>query len=419
MPTDALPFAQGTRLPEREVIGISVATDGTRATAVLAGVVGQGLRCQMQIAATATQDLPDDVSNVFYELASDRNVSPGRLADLSNRLAVAQAELLREVSSAAQTDRLLVAGVLDPGVWHIVDDVPQAWIALSDAARLAETTGLNVIDAFPARDLARGGLGGPIDALPQWVLLHDVKKTRVLVDLGRTSHITYLPAGGGAGGVLAMDAGPGTALADRLTSQLTEGKHRFDPGGRLAVQGRQIAELSEMLLASSYFEQAPPRWHPHGVSSDWFFDESIRAALEASRSMSDLLCTATHLIAESVVRTIEERLPKSPVVDELILTGGGVKNGFLLRELTRRLPGTPCRPIGELGIAAELLDAASVAVLALLHLDQVSATHTLITGTAAPRVLGRLTPGTPQNWQRLLRQLASNVPATMSLRSAI
>ena len=417
MPPDALPFAQGTPSTEREVIGVSVATDGTRATAVLAGIVVGGLACRSHLIVSATTNLPDEVTDRVRRLSADRDIAPDQLAWLSRRLAEIEIALVSEVAAVAETDKLLAMGVHDPGVWQLEGGTPQSWFGLSDAARLAEATGLNVIDAFPARDLAKGGFGGPIDALAQWVLLRDDRKTRVLLDLGRTSRVTYLPAD--ASDVLAMDAGPGMALADRLTTQLTEGKHSFDPGGRLAVQGRQIAELSQALLASTYFEQALPRWHPHGVSSDWFFDESIRAALEAGRSMNDLLCTATHLVAESVVRTLEERLPRSPPVDEYVLTGGGMKNGLLLRELTRLLSGVPCRPIAELGVAAELLDAASIAVLTHLHLDQVPATNTLITGTAAPRVLGRLTAGTPQNWQRLLSQLASKVPATMSLRSAI
>ncbi len=417
MPADALPFTQRARSSERLVIGISVEADGTRATAVLLGIVGQGLTCRGQIIASAASDLPQEVTTDMRRLSADRDIAPGRLARLSRRLAEIETALVSDVAAAAETDQLLAVAVDDPGVWQIEGGIPLSWVGLSDAARLAEATGLNVIDAFSARDLAKGGLGGPIDALAQWILLRDERKTRVLLDLGRTSHVTYLPSA--AADVLAMDAGPGMALADRLTTQLTEGKHSFDPGGRLAVQGRQISELSEKLLGAVYFEQALPRWHPHGVSSDWFFDESIRAALEAGRSMNDLLCTATHLVAESIVRTLEERLPRSPPVDEYVLCGGGMKNGLLLRELTRSLADVSCRPIAEMGVAAELLDAASIAVLAHLHLDQVPATHTLITGTAAPRVLGRLTAGTPQNWHRLLNQLASKVPTTMSLRSAV
>ena len=59
---------------------------------------------------------------------------------------------------------------------------------------LADLTGLNVIDAFPARDLAQDGRGGPLGPLPDWLLLHHSTKTRTVVELGSAVRITYLPA---------------------------------------------------------------------------------------------------------------------------------------------------------------------------------------------------------------------------------
>ncbi len=74
-------------------------------------------------------------------------------------------------------------------------------------------TGLSVVDAFEARDLAQGGMGGPLFALPQWMLLHDAKKPRVLVDLGRTTRITYLPASYEASGASRVAAETGASGA--------------------------------------------------------------------------------------------------------------------------------------------------------------------------------------------------------------
>ena len=59
------------------------------------------------------------------------------------------------------------------------------------------------------------------------------------------------------------------------------------------------------------------------------------------------------------------------------------------------------------------------AILAILHQDQTPACPTAISGARVPRVLGRLTPGSPQRWHRLLREMAAETPAVVSLRSAI
>jgi anhydro-N-acetylmuramic acid kinase len=303
-----------------------------------------------------------------------------------------------------------------------MNDAPASRLSLSDPARVAELTGLTVVDDFPARDLARGGRGGPIDALAQWIILRDATRCRALVDLERTIRLIYLPPARwvqAAERVTALDVGPGMDLLDRLAFRLTNGKHRFDPGGTLAVQGRQIPELLQSLLSADCFHRPAPYWQPQGVSADWFLDESIQSALAAGWSMRDLLCTATHLIAESIARSISQRVPHTPPVAELILTGGGRQNGFLLREITRRLPQTPCTRLEELSIDPDHLDAASTAVLTLLHLDQVPQTHTLITGAVTPRVLGRLTPGAPKHWRLVLSQIAQHSHARMALRQAV
>jgi 1,6-anhydro-N-acetylmuramate kinase len=92
---------------------------------------------------------------------------------------------------------------------------------------------------------------------------------------------------------------------------------------------------------------------------------------------------------------------------------------MLLREIGARLPKTPLTPIGELGIQTEYFAPACAAILAFFHLDQVPANRPEITGTDLARVLGRLTPGSPQSMQRLLAEMGVSRPAVRPLRSAL
>jgi anhydro-N-acetylmuramic acid kinase len=283
-------------------------------------------------------------------------------------------------------------------------------------------TGVNLIDALPGRDLAQRGQGGPLTAVAEWILLRDPRRTRALVDLGQTVRMSLLPSESdpwAASRILSFDVGPGMRLLDVLARQLTGGEHPFDPGGRLAVQGTKIAELLEHWLADPCFDRPLPRWHPHGVRPERFLNDAVRMAVEADWSVRDLLCTATHLIAESVVRAISRRLPEQTPVDQIVLTGGGRQNGMLLRKVAARLPETTLTPIDELGIADRALGPACIAVLAFCHLDQVPANPTAVTGAEIPRVLGRLTPGSPQSWQRLLAHMSGSQPAIRPLRSAV
>jgi 1,6-anhydro-N-acetylmuramate kinase len=115
----------------------------------------------------------------------------------------------------------------------------------------------------------------------------------------------------------------------------------------------------------------------------------------------------------------DKHLPKQPAIDEIVVTGGGSRNGMLIREIAQRLPVLPFTRLGEFGLSGALLDATSIAVLAMLHVDQVPANHPAITGTRAPRVLGRLTPGSTLAWRNLVEHISGAYAEATALRSAV
>jgi 1,6-anhydro-N-acetylmuramate kinase len=443
----------------RWVIGAQVSARCTHVSAALVGALGEGYEMQVEVAGLQTAAVPRETAALFQALSAPGGAAhppPTALAACRQQLAEIQAVLVGQLigTRVAAGGRILALGVHDPGIWdhrclapsgtaakiHEVqpsagaaptpgqspsaDHVPApgvAYLSLSDPARLAELTGLNVIDAFPARDLALGGLGGPINALAQWILLRSQLRHAVLLDLGRTIRLTYLPAASADrayGRVIAFDAGPGTALLDLLVQRLTEGEKAFDPGGKLAVQGRRIPELIDHWLADPYFAAPPPRWHPQGVRPERFLSQALPWAVRQKWSIQDLLCSATCFVAEMVAAAIRRHLPGDWPVDEILVAGGGVQNGFLFRELARLAPA-PLVRAGNLPYPEEAIEAAAAGILALLFIDQAPASQTAISNTSKPRPLGRLTPGSPQNWQRLLECCAAASRHARPLRTAV
>lgn len=407
----------------RWVVGVRAASHCRQVQTTLVAAAGAGFELAPSIVGAMTADVPRGTSALLAGNATGTDCSAAALARLRTELADVEASLVLELlrDLGVSPSRVLALGIDDPGLWHLRRGEPVGYQGLCDPARLAEATGLNVIDAFSARDLVRGGQGGPLLGLPEWLLLRDRQKNRLLVALRRTISATYLPAttvDRAADRVLCFHTGPGTELLDHLAERLSSGGDRFDPGGRLAVQGRCISELLEHWLADSYFDRPLPRWHPRGVPPERYLSESLQMAVENDWSVRDLLCTATHFLAQTIARAIGRRLPEDAEVDEIVVAGGGQLNGMLLHEISRATQ----RPIvraAELDAPDEALESAAVALLALLAIDQVPANPTAITGTEVPRILGRWTPGSPQQWQRLLSTIADAEPAARPLRSAI
>ncbi len=410
--------------PRRLTIGVLVASEVDRVEGVLIAAKDRGLLIHPEILGTATVTVPEETTDLYGQmLRSGSGVSLESLVRLREELAEVEAEVISRLPPEAGVapGRVLAVGIHDPGCWVGSAGSP-GYLGLCDPARVAELTGANIIDDFPARDLAGRGQGGPISALAEWTLLRTTGKNRVLLDLRHTIRIGFFPAEEdplGAGKVLEFEVGPGMRLPDHLARQLTGGEHAFDPGGRLAVQGQKIDSLLEHWLADSYFVRPLPRWSPRGVRPERFLNDAVRMAVENDWSVRDLLCTATHLLAESIAQAIRHRLPEDARVDEIILTGGGRHNGMLLRELAARLPEIPFIPGEELGISKAGIEPAAIGVLTMFHLDQVPGNSTSITGTDLPRVLGRLTPGSPQSLQRLLNQISGTTSTLRPLRAAI
>jgi anhydro-N-acetylmuramic acid kinase len=404
------------------IAGLWVAAQGTRAAASLVTAAGHGLAARVSVALSRQAEIPRETAAVLGRIIDDPRCPAAALPDLATDLADLGAELVGRLLAerGVPASAVMALGVYDPGLWTVEPTGSPGYMPLVDAAQLAERTALNVIDAFPAKDLAQGGLGGPLLPLAEWLLLGHPRRNRALLDLGRTVRLTYLPASRSVGPsrILAMDVGPGMLLLDGLARRLSGGRQTFDPGGRMAAQGQRIGPLLDRWLADPYFNRPLPRWHPRGVAPEPFLNAALAVAVENDWVVRDLLCTATHFIAEAIAQTLRKRLPDDAPLDEIIVTGGGAQNGMLLRQIAHRVE-VPLVPCGEIAAPPEALEPASIALLAMLHLDQVPANATGATGAEAPRVLGRMTPGSPRNWQRLLQAHAASMAAVRPLRAAV
>lgn len=335
-------------------------------------------------------------------------------AILTEHVAIAAQESATKNGSVLS--EMLAIGVSEPGKVTVTDDGRRGHVDLIDPAQLADLSGVNVVSGFPARDLVSGGMGGPLSPLPLWLLFRSAHRHRIFLHLGRIVRLVRLPRlTGSLSSVsgLGYRLSHGTALVDLLVSQLTNGRRQLDSGGRLAVQGRRVDELVEHWLNLDETFSPPTE----GDASE-MLRSAVTMAVERGWTVYDLLCSATHFVAESAARGLRY-LERDPQGTEVILAGGGLANGLILRHLTARLSDYPLQRIEQLGGQSDVIPGAVAATLALLHFDQVPANVAGLTGAETPRVLGNLTPGGPQAWQRLLASCVSGGHSIRPLRAAL
>ena len=412
--------------PVRQIIGIHVSADCRQLRAVPVLACGNGLHLKVRIGRPSVLALPERAGELLAAVRDGRAAAAPPLdclAELRTMLAEHAAIAAQEASgknNAVFSDTLAI-GISEPGVWPAAGGRPAASCSRLEASLLANLCGINVIDAFPARDIACGGRGGPLFPLAEWILFRSAHGERVLVYVGQATRLTRLPR---LNGSLSSISGlshrtiPGTALIDLLVGQLSGGKRDFDPGGRFSVQGRRIGELVDLWMENSRPAEPSNQWSPAGPAAVGLLQQAVRLAVAKGWTVYDMLCSACHFAAEAAAAAAEE-LSDTRAGAELILAGNGLDNGLVLRHLTTRLAGRQICRVKELGVQSDALAPAAAAILALLHLDQVPANVAGITGAEVPRILGRLTPGGPQAWQRLLAACATGGAGVRPLRAAL
>jgi len=448
-----------------------------RLEAALVGIHGSGTDSLIEIGHGLAFDLPETIRQDYFAnwqptfigrrntggndkemsksgkeavLPSFNGMSPRLRTPTRKLLADIQAETIRELLTLANVapSELYAIGINDPGLWF-VEDFPDTDVGrsprigdfenpgkvlrnikpvfcepLSDTTSLATRTGYNVFDAFPTMDLSVGGQGGPFLPLPCWAMLHSSERHRLLLDLGQEARITFLPNSscGYKSQIGYGSAGACGSLIDPVVQALTNGEQSHDDGGRLAVQGNKLPELREFLTRLEGWDVpvTPSHWSP---LAPFLAARQVSEVFGQVRlknwSLRDVLCTVVESVACRIARAVRMQFGPTLADAELIVTGGGRLHGVLMRKLFQELGcEKPVFP-ENLGFYSDTLDASAIAVLTSLAVNQIPCNLPHLTGAETDCVLGRIIPGSPQNWYKLVQLMATVKPAVRSLRSAM
>jgi anhydro-N-acetylmuramic acid kinase len=262
-------------------------------------------------------------------------------------------------------------------------------LQIGDAAIVAERTGLRTISNFRERDIAAGGCGAPLVPLADYMLFHHRRIGRVALNLGGIANITVIPAGASREDVLAFDTGPGNMVIDALVSRLTEGRQTFDRDGRIARHAKVHGRMLQSMLADPYFKLRPPKT----AGREQFGQEFASGLIATGLALDVLIATATEFSARSIASAITAHAgPGAGDAREVIASGGGVHNRWLMRRLRELLPSFDLRTSADHGVDPDAKEAIAFAVLAHEFVMGRAGNLPSATGAARAVLLGRGTP---------------------------
>jgi anhydro-N-acetylmuramic acid kinase len=202
---------------------------------------------------------------------------------------------------------------------HTVFHAPQKGMTaqLGDGATIAATTGINVVNDLRAIDVALGGQGAPIVPMGEKLLLGEYS---LLLNIGGIANISYR----NDDQYIAFDICPANRVLNMLAA--LNGK-RYDENGEQAAKGKVLNDVLAKLNSLGYYKQSYPKSLANQFGTDEVFP------LLPKENILDALRTYVEHILLQIRDSIQSLTQRTTNNEQLLITGGGAHNTFLIQRL--------------------------------------------------------------------------------------
>ncbi|MGA8763529.1 MAG: anhydro-N-acetylmuramic acid kinase [Candidatus Sulfotelmatobacter sp.] len=380
-------------------VGDGVRTGSRPAPVAAANSGGQGRPLEIKLLGHAEYPYSKKLQAAIL---AAMNASDARVAELA-RLNFLLGELYAEAVLATQRRVRITAqlvGCHGQTLYHqgearvfLGRPLAATW-QTGEAAIIAARVGVPVVSDFRSADIAVGGKGAPLVPFVDYLLFRDSRTGRILQNIGGIANLTAIPAGTDTNDVIAFDTGPGNMVIDAVTRKLFG--RPFDRGGKIASTSVPLEPVIERILHDGFFRRKPPKT----AGREEFGREFVRDFLQSCgrARKQDVVATATALTARSIADAVRRFVVKPAgstrrkAFGEMILSGGGTRNGTLVAMLAAALAplGVGLRFSDEFGLPSEAKEAVAFAVLAYETWHQRPSNLPSATGAKRAAVLGKI-----------------------------
>jgi anhydro-N-acetylmuramic acid kinase len=162
----------------------------------------------------------------------------------------------------------------------------------------------------------------------------------------------------------------------------------MDEGGAIARTGAICSELLDQLNALEYYRRTGPKSLPNQFGTEII----LPLLLQGNTSIPDLLCTYVEHIA---IQLHHAFATSNRIIEpgEMMVTGGGAFNEFLIERMRHHLHPIGIRPFVPEAELVQFKEALIMAFIGVLRWRQENTVIASVTGASAPSVGGALWMG--------------------------
>mgnify|MGYP000871069049 CR=1 FL=1 len=349
-----------------------------------ARAAGRGQRLRLTQARHVRLGLDDELKELLRNAAQSPRHVAGSLARLDIECGRALGSALLGL---AKDEPIAAAGITGA----IVGDGGEP-LELGSPASASALSGVRVAGRFVEADLAAGGIGGPVRAWPNWLMLRDRRLSRVGIDIGAITELTFVPSAALPVDVVAMHTGPGLGVLDGLARRL----HNVpsDADGRLAARGAICQPLLNELLANPYFLKTGPKLTTAAYWGDTYVERVLLIGNRHGCDRGDIMATAGELVARTIANAVG-RLTERP--HQVVLWGEGAMNIHLASRIRALLSPSSTITSEKFGVGMLAFRAYALCALAAARIQLVPIYCPHATGAASPIILGDLCEPLPHD----------------------
>lgn len=248
-----------------------------------------------------------------------------------------------------------------PASLHKVKDMPNSTLQIGDGDHIAEKTGIITFSDFRQKQIAAGGEGAPLAVYGDYLLFSKENENRIMLNIGGIANFTFLPGDLDMSRIFSTDVGPGNTLMDAYIQSKFLGRS-YDIDSEIALKGTFNPRLVKELLDNPFFDlKLPKTTGPELFNLDYLV-EAQRKTNTTQLPLEDVMATLNRFSAEAICHALSTSLKGDDF--EIFISGGGMHNPLLRRNINDLLPGVSIKDTSMLGVAPDAKEAVLFATLA-------------------------------------------------------
>jgi len=382
--------------PEKLGIGLISGTSLDGVDAALVRIKNSGLETKVELIRFITFPYPEGLREKLLEISTPGKGSVDEICRYNIVLGEIFANAINALLEKAgvNADEVDFVGSHGQTVHHlpkpekVFDYTITSTLQLGEPSVIAKRAGILTVADFRPADMALGGQGAPLVPYLDFTLFRSLEKSRALLNIGGIANFTILKNGCSLSDVIAFDTGPGNMVIDFLMNELFSSP--FDKNGEIASSGRVSEKLLDLTLKHPYFKKQPPKSTGREEFGSEFCEKFLAESERLNLSKEDSITAASELTVRSILAALKNFGSSEIVLDEIIVSGGGTENLYIMESLAAASGGVPVKPTDKYGIPSAAKEAILFALLANETICGNPGNVPSVTGANTATILGKI-----------------------------